>query len=165
MKKISLTLMSTAVLFLFSCDDTTNGPKDQHTEEIHNHDDHAGHDHTSNNDNTHIEGVLTLNNGKKWDMSTSLMDEVIKMSLVVDMFEESGDSDYSNLAIKLNDGISNLINKCDLPDGVAHENLHEWLHPFMGLVKELSKTTTPEEGKAVFVKIQESFVTYGKYFE
>lgn len=168
MKKISLTILSLAVLFLYSCEENGSATDEhKHNEEVHNHDDHAGHNHASNdvNEDSHTEGVLTLNNGEKWDVSSSLMDEVIKMSFTADQFEESGDSDYSSLATKLNGGISNLINKCDLPDGVAHENLHEWLHPYMELVNEMSKTTTPEEGKAVFVKIQDSFLTYGKYFE
>lgn len=154
MKKIRLILIAFIAIFVFGCGENEQNTDQLEAQEIQLNDE--SHEHN---------GKLVLNDGKKWKMSPSLLAAAEEMSNTVNLFAKAGSNNYPGLVLRLDKGINKLINECELPDGAAHENLHEWLHPYMGLVKELGEVKTEDDGKIIFEKIQLSFKTFEQYFE
>ncbi len=174
MKKISLTILSIAVLFLFSCSEEKHDNHEHAEAEVHNNDDHAEHNHAEHNDSQQIASKeedsekLVLNHGEKWQLSESLMTVAGEMADDVSAFYHAHKTtlnDYHALADKLSGGINKLVNKCELPDGEAHENLHKWLHPYMEDVAALKKVDNDADAMKQLEKIRKSFITFKMFFK
>lgn len=50
-------------------------------------------------------------------------------------------------------------------EGKAHDELHKWLMPFLGVTAEYSKATEPLVQQAKLQEIQESLRVFHVYFE
>jgi hypothetical protein len=49
--------------------------------------------------------------------------------------------------------------------GMAHDELHKWLVPYITEVNALSEAENETEARNAYVKIQDSFKTFNQYFQ
>jgi hypothetical protein len=130
-----LSLLFAAALFFAACDHGANshahGPAD------------------------HAAQALKLDDGRRWKT-----DEPTRAS-VATIKERVADKTLEGKALgdALDKELQKLIQGCKMT-GEAHNQLHYWLEPFMGHVKDL------REGKAGAAdKVKASLAEYDKYFE
>ena len=112
--------------------------------------------------NTHVHGPgehaatsLKLNDGARWKV-----DEHTRTSMAA-IKDRSTDKSLEGKALgeALDKEVQKLIQGCKLT-GEAHTQLHYWLEPFIGHVKDLREG---KEGAAD--KVKASLAEYDKYFE
>lgn len=108
--------------------------------------------------------VIELNNGEKWLVNAEMKPFVIKGEQLVNDYVTNNSIDYKTLATQLKEQNDQLISSCTM-DGKSHEVLHEWLHPHIGLVKELANASTTEEGNEIVMRLKESYDLYNEYFQ
>lgn len=114
----------------------------------------------SNNSN----GTIELNNGEKWQVNKEMMPPLNASQQLVTAYVSNGEKDYKTLAAQLKDNNKTLIASCTMK-GKSHDELHKWLHPYMGLLDELDNAKSQEEAQAIVAKIQESFTTFNESFQ
>lgn len=107
---------------------------------------------------------LVLNDGEKWKVNEEMMPHVRKMESDLKAFSAEKQKDYKAIAEKLQANINLLITSCTM-DGKSHDELHKWLHPLIGYVKELQETDDESEAKKYMDKINHSMIVFNKYFE
>lgn len=49
--------------------------------------------------------------------------------------------------------------------GKSHDELHKWLHPYMGLIDELESSNDETQANQTLEKIEASFKTFNQYFQ
>ena len=103
----------------------------------------------------HAAQPLKLDEGKRWKT-----DEPTRASVVA-MKGRAADKTLEGKALgeALDKELQKLIRGCKMT-GEAHNQLHYWLEPFMGSVKDLREG---KEGAAE--KVKASLAEYDKYFE
>ncbi len=114
-------------------------------------------------DETQKSEAIHLNDGEKWAVNAEMQAPIAKAEERLQYFLDNGEEDYNSLASDLKEYNQKLIESCTMK-GESHDELHKWLHPHLDLVKDLSSTAKPEEGKALVKELQESFKTYHQYF-
>lgn len=115
--------------------------------------------------NHHPENAaLELNNGEKWNVNAEMMPFLTTSKTLIAEFEAGSDKDYKSLAAQLKESNKQLISSCTMT-GKSHEELHKWLHPYMGFLDELDEAKNEQEAGQVFEKIKTSFDTFGTYFQ
>lgn len=152
MKKITIIALS---ISLWGCaNNSTNEQAAIATEsapqkEEHHHDEHE---------------AIELNNGEKWTVDAEMMTHIRNMENDVNTLASEGKKDYKSLATKLQTNIELLTSNCTM-EGKAHDELHKWLVPFIGMVEEFSETK--DEGKAAkqLEEFKISFKTFNQYFQ
>ena len=72
-------------------------------------------------------------------------------------------TNYVKLEEDLKNQNNSLIKSCTMK-GESHDELHKWLHPHMGLIKELSNADDLKEAETKVAEIKESFKIYKNYF-
>ena len=107
---------------------------------------------------------LELNNGKKWKVDEGMLLSYNLIVKDVHEFKPTNLDDYHTLSDKLYTHLKSLINSCTMT-GVAHEELHKWLHPFIDDVKALEDVKTEQEGKQLLDKIKHELVVFNAFFE
>lgn len=115
------------------------------------------HEHNDSN-------VIALNNGEKWKLDDKMLVHIRNMENDINAFENTSNSDYKELAKKLQSNLDLLTSNCTMK-GQAHDELHKWLLPYIDLVNVFSKTTNKQELVVQFKKIQSSFLTFNQYFQ
>lgn len=73
-------------------------------------------------------------------------------------------TDYKTLAESLKNQNDSLIRSCTM-QGESHDQLHQWLHPHMSLINDLSKAGNEAEAEALVQELEQSFDRYQTYFE
>lgn len=113
----------------------------------------------------HIESnAIALNNGEKWKLDDKMLVHIRNMENDINSFKNTSNSDYKELAKKLQSNLDLLTSNCTMK-GQAHDELHKWLLPYIDLVNVFSKTTNKQELVVQFKKIQSSFLTFNQYFQ
>lgn len=107
---------------------------------------------------------IELNNGKKWKVNPEMMLHVRNSEGLVDSYINAPKKDHEALAKELNTTVGLLTKSCTM-QGKSHDELHKWLHPYMGLIKDLGNAQNPEEADQIVTTIQASFVVFNQYFE
>ena len=107
---------------------------------------------------------LELNNGMKWKVDEGMLLSYNLIVKDVHEFKPTSLDDYHILSDKLYTHLKSLINSCTMT-GVAHEELHKWLHPFIDDVKALEDVKTEQEGKQLLDKIKHELVVFNAFFE
>lgn len=138
---------------LWSCGHPTNPPAQQ-TETIQAEKHHHG----------DPDEALELDNGEKWLVNDEMKPFVLKGAEIVEQFINERKTDFKELALKLKNQNSGLIESCTM-DGKAHDELHKWLHPLLGLVNELDNETDTAKAAEIVNHIHESYNTYNIYFK
>lgn len=107
---------------------------------------------------------LELNDGQQWIINSEMVPHIERSEKLVTQFMEDGDSNYSALAEALKENNQLLIASCTMK-GKSHDELHKWLHPYMKMVSDLSKSKSSNESKEILQQIENSFDTYHQYFK
>lgn len=155
MKTKILILLLTSV-FIFGCSSNTSNNEEKEnepsetvvepTEEEHHHDGHE---------------AIVLDNGNKWKVVESMLIYIRNMEEAVNNFEGE---DYPALAITIDENVRALTENCTM-EGQAHDELHKWLVPFIGLSEEFDVATDKAEQERIYNEFKEAFVEFNKYFE
>jgi hypothetical protein len=116
------------------------------------------HDHDSQTE------PLVLNNGKKWKVDDHMMVFIQDMEQDIKSFSLNDLKDYQLLADGLHKNINLLTTNCTM-SGMAHDELHKWLVPYITEVNALSEAENETEACNAYVKIQDSFKTFNQYFQ
>ncbi len=107
---------------------------------------------------------IELDNGNKWKVIETMIVHINTMENDVQTFEGQSMEDYQALAASLKTNIDLLTSNCTMT-GKAHDELHNWLLPYIDTVDEFSGVSTVEDGKKSVEKIKTSFETFHQYFE
>ena len=119
------------------------------------------------NTDTHqhnTEEAIVLNNGQKWKVVPPMMAHIRNMETDAKSFEGSTLAEHKTLATKLQTNLNLLTSNCTMT-GQAHDELHKWLLPYIGMVNDFAKAETKEDAAAYAAKIKESFTVLNTYFE
>lgn len=108
--------------------------------------------------------AIELNQGEKWKVDTTMMIHIRKMESDLITFSEDEQKDYKSLSEKLQSSNDLLTSNCTM-EGKAHDELHKWLLPYIDLVNKLSEITEKTEAEAQYKKIEQSFITFNRYFK
>jgi len=109
--------------------------------------------------------TIELINGQKWQVNFEMKPFIMQAEERFNAFTPSENlNDYLKLADDLKNFNNNLISSCTMK-GKSHDELHKWLHPHLGLVKQLSTAQNTADANAVLAKLKASFENYHKYFE
>ncbi|MFT6244595.1 MAG: hypothetical protein ACJA0U_001361 [Salibacteraceae bacterium] len=118
-----------------------------------------------NNEHDHgAEESIELNDGEKWLVVDEMMGHIKNMETDIKQFEAQTNSDYNDLAAKLEVNLDLLTSSCTMT-GKAHDELHKWLLPYIDLVGEFSAAENGDESKQTYKEIQSSFETFNTYFK
>lgn len=109
-------------------------------------------------------GPIESNNGEKWKINAEMMPPLAASNKLLSEYAANDKKDYKALAKNLKENNKALISSCTM-NGKSHDELHKWLHPYMGLVEELSDADDKNKAKEVVSKIEESFKTFNQYFQ
>jgi len=108
--------------------------------------------------------TINLNNGQKWKVDPEMMVHIRNMETDVNNFTSTKLSDYKLLSDKLRKNIDLLTSNCTMK-GVAHDELHKWLLPYIDLIKEFTEAKDSTEAAKQFQNIKKSFKTFNQYFQ
>lgn len=154
--KTKILILSLTSVFIFGCNSNTSNNEEKEitetetvvepTEEEHHYDEHE---------------AIVLDNGNKWKVVESMLIYIRNMEEAVNNFE--GD-DYPALAKTIDENIRTLTESCTM-EGQAHDELHKWLVPFIGLSEEFDVAVEKEEQVRIYNEFKEAFVEFNKYFE
>ena len=145
----------TAIALLGSCGDSTSIEGD--VPAVVTEQQHEDHDHAQATG-------LELNNGERWEINSEMQPHLLNGEQIVKEYITSKNTDYKALATQLKEQDDKLISSCTM-DGKSHDVLHEWLHPHLELVKELSKAETEEKANALVAQLETSYATFHQYFQ
>jgi hypothetical protein len=107
---------------------------------------------------------LALNEGVKWVVHTNMMAHLRNMERAVQDFERSAQRDHTVLAGSIQDNLGKLVTNCTM-EGQAHDELHKWLMPFLGLSAEYAKATAPGLQQQKFAEIKTALTVFNDYFQ
>jgi len=107
---------------------------------------------------------LGLNEGEKWVANPETTDGIHKMGEIISSNNSSTIEDYQLLAEELGETKNGIFKACTMK-GEAHENLHAYLIPLIGLINDLSEDTSIEEAGKTVDSIKEHVDAYDYYFE
>ena len=107
---------------------------------------------------------LELNDGKKWVMAKPMMAHIRNLEKEVQEFESTTGQDDAVLAKAIEENLGGLVTNCTM-EGKAHDELHKWLMPFLGMSAAYAKATDPLDQQAKLQEIKESLRVFHSYFE
>ncbi len=118
-----------------------------------------------------VETVVTYNphdieliNGEKWKVDEGMMVTIQLIANKVQTFDGKTMEEYKEYSTSLSNLISELTSNCTMK-GQAHDELHKWLVPFIGLSKELKKSEDIAELSKIDGELKSEIVVFGDYFE
>ena len=107
---------------------------------------------------------LVLNDGEKWKVVDDMMIHIENMQTDFNSFNETEENAYHSLGVKLEENIDLLTSNCTMT-GQAHDELHKWLVPYIGLAGDLTDAKNDEESVNAHKAIETSFEVFDIYFE
>jgi len=111
---------------------------------------------------THPE--LELNQGRKWVVVAPMMVHLRNLEKAVQDFAGTSGADHAALAAEIQENLGRLVTNCTM-EGKAHDELHKWLMPFLGLSADYAKATEPQAQKEKLEEIKQALVVFNAYFE
>lgn len=139
-------------VLIASCTNQSDPSVDDSSDVIENHD----HDHDAS--------TLELNNGEKWKVVDGMLPPIQTMNNDIASFDGSTVEEYQSFGDALMDSVDELTSSCSMT-GEAHDALHVWLVPYIGLVNDMIDVDSPENGSNVLKELKESMKSYNTYFE
>lgn len=106
---------------------------------------------------------LQLNGGQKWLVPKPMMAHLENLEQAVRDFEAQPRRGHAALATAIQDNLGRLVTNCTL-EGKAHDELHKWLMPLLGLSAEYTKATEPQVQAELLGKIKQSLALFHEYF-
>lgn len=146
-------LLSAIALMALSCGNNSAPKTIEKTEVVASEEHH--HDATE---------TIELNIGKKWKVDDNMMVYIQNIQNDVSAFDANSTKDYPKLAKEINKNIELLTSNCTMK-GQAHDELHKWLVPFLGLAEAFEASKNNQEFEEHFQAIKSAFPTFHTYFE
>ena len=156
--KIKFILPLTLSMLIFGCTTSENMEETETidketvietTEENHHHDENE---------------AIVLNDGNKWKVVETMIVYIRNMEQAVNSFEGTESKDYTALAKTIDENLTELTSKCTM-EGQAHDELHKWLVPFIGLSEQFDVATELTEQERIYNDFKTAFVEFNTYFE
>lgn len=108
--------------------------------------------------------MIELDQGKRWRVNEEIKPSIIAIESLLDSVERSEATDYASLGRQMQGHLDQLIASCTMT-GKSHEELHKWLAPMIGSVKDLTSSSNREQADIAIRQMQESMRSYHQYFE
>lgn len=108
--------------------------------------------------------TLELNNAKKWVVAKPMMVHIRNLEKAVQNFGATSGLDHATLAATIQENLGRLVTNCTM-EGKAHDELHKWLMPFLGLTAEYSKTTALRVQDEELQEIKNALAVFNAHFE
>jgi hypothetical protein len=118
----------------------------------------------SAHEETHANTPLELNQGKKWVVDKPMMAHLRNVEKAVQDSERTLTRNDAVLGAEIQEHLGRLVTNCTMK-GKAHDELHKWLVPFVGLSGEYANTTDPQVQREKFQEIKNALVVFNEYFE
>ncbi|MCC5917429.1 MAG: hypothetical protein JJU02_08900 [Cryomorphaceae bacterium] len=153
MKKI---ILVSNILFSFiAC--TNKGSHENHGEHEHHEEIATQHQHDD-------EQTISLNNGEKWFVNEEMKPFILEAENILIEYINNNSTDHKTLAVQLKEKNSGLIKNCTMK-GESHDELHNWLHPHIDLIKKLEQEEDAGNAPSIVKELVTSFETYHQYFQ
>jgi hypothetical protein len=107
---------------------------------------------------------LELNDGKKWVVPKPMMVHIRNLEKAVQDFERTPKRDDSVLAKEIQENLGRLVTNCTMK-GKAHDELHQWLMPFLALTTDYSNATDSQMRQQKLGEIKQALLAFNRYFE
>lgn len=107
---------------------------------------------------------LELNEGKKWVVAEPMMAHIRTLEQEVRDFERTPGGDETVLARKIQEDLGRLVTNCSM-EGKAHDQLHKWLMPLLGVSAEYAQATDARVQAEKLQEIKKSLQVFHSYFE
>lgn len=108
--------------------------------------------------------ALELDDGKKWRVDQAMMVHFRQMEADLKGFQGVDPEAYRALGERLQASLDRLVSGCTM-QGPAHDQLHQWLVPFMEKVQRFSRETDPEDSKRQLQQLRDSFRVFHAHFQ
>ena len=108
--------------------------------------------------------TLELNEGKKWGVAKPMMVHMRNLEESVRDFDRKPGRDHAVLATEIQENLGRLVTNCTMK-GKAHDELHKWLMPFLGLSADYSKATDLQVQQQKLNEIKHALLVFNEYFE
>lgn len=148
MKQVSI-LVLTGVIFLFSNCSGENANQAKETKRPGNE--------------QNLYGIELVKN-EKWNVKPEMMVHIRNMESDIKSLDHKNTNAYHELGQKLDEHIGLLTSNCTMK-GQAHDELHKWLVPFIGIVDELNEASTKEKQLMSYKALTKSFLEFNRYFK
>lgn len=106
---------------------------------------------------------LALNEGEKWVANPETTTGIHNMTAIIEKDNSSSIEDYQMLAENLGEEKTNIFKLCTMK-GEAHENLHAYLIPLIGLINDLSEDESADDASKTVTTIKDHLEAYDYYF-
>lgn len=144
--------------FFFGCNNTTKETenKDKDSKEIPKEvsSEEEGHHHDADE-------AIVLDNGNKWKVVEPMLVYIRTMEEAINKFDGAH---YEELAKTIDVNIRELTSKCTM-EGQAHDELHKWLVPFIGLSEEFDAATELADQEKIYKDFKTALQEFNTYFE
>ena len=111
-----------------------------------------------------IDGIVTLNNGELWQANPETTEGILKMKERINSFNDFEKKEaYASLKEGLETDFTELFQKCTMK-GEAHNQLHNYLFPFIDLFDSLDSSDI-ETCKKSLKELNSHLNDYYSYFE
>lgn len=107
---------------------------------------------------------LSMNGTEKWKADASTLDYVQQMEERVNGYLAAPVTDHMVLVGQLQADLSSLTAGCTMK-GQAHDELHNWLLPYIGQVKMLAATEDPDTAQQIIKDLKAQLESFHFYFE
>ncbi len=104
---------------------------------------------------------IVLNDGEKWKVDDNMLAIIRLMEQDIVAYNDS--SSFTILNENLNHNLDSLTSNCTMT-GVAHDELHKWLLPYIDQLKDLSEANTQEDQAKKVELLRLSFEHFNTYF-
>ncbi len=108
--------------------------------------------------------ALELDHGKKWVMPPAMKARMTDIQTAVRALAAAPQPDHAALAEKIQHELGELAANCTMT-GQAHDELHRWLMPFLGLSAEYVAAKDPAVQAEKYREIQRSLEVFNRYFK
>ncbi|MGB0883019.1 MAG: heme-binding domain-containing protein [Vicingaceae bacterium] len=111
--------------------------------------------------------AIQLNNGEKWTVVPDMLHFIRNMEEGINNFSQTENPSfeaYQELAVLIDKNIRSLTENCTM-EGQAHDELHKWLVPFIGLSEKFDVAENIEEQEKIYSDFKNAFVEFNTYFE
>ncbi len=163
MKKLLIILFIGLAVISCKSDKKNNNSTTEKTEE--HHEKKHNEEHNEHEENEHNKEIkIVLIDGKKWKVDKPMM--LLIQNIRTDVMDFNGNTldDYKVLADKINTNLEVLTSSCTMT-GQAHDELHKWLVPFLGMAETFSDSKTLDQAQSSYKTLKNSFTLVDQNFE
>lgn len=107
---------------------------------------------------------LELNAGKRWKVKPEMMVHLRAMEKELQEYSSASASRKQELPRSLQTNLEKLIASCTM-SGPAHDQLHNWLVPYMETVNALAGEKDAAKQSEMAEKLLRSYTVFNAYFE